>query len=73
MAKQKPFIERVYARLGKRPKSSTEIAIQLGLVTDDGSATPYGAAKVRRALQELAAQRYAVQEGAFRTSKYRLP
>jgi hypothetical protein len=72
--KKKPeFKELVYKKLGKKLQSSVDIAIKLGLVDATGGATAHGAAKTRKALQELAAEERAVNEGAFKTSKYRLP
>jgi hypothetical protein len=67
------FIDRVHRKLGKKPKNSVTIARQLGLVDAKGNVQPYGAAKVRKALQSLADEGLAVHEGAFRTSTYRLP
>lgn len=67
------FVFRVQKKLGKKPQNSVEIARKLGLVDDKGEVKPYGAAKVRKALQQLKASNLAVQEGQFRTSKYRLP
>lgn len=67
------FVYRVQKKLGKKPKNSVEIARQLRLVDAKGNVTSYGSAKVRKALQKLAAEGLAVHSGAFRTSAYRLP
>lgn len=67
----KPFIDQVYALLGKRPQSSTALAVKLKLVDAEGNATNYGKAKVREAIKQLIADRKAVQEGKFKTAKYK--
>lgn len=67
------FVFRVQKKLGKKAQSSVEIARKLGYIDEKGDVKPYGAAKVRKALQQLAHTNLAVQEGQFRTSKYRLP
>lgn len=64
------FADRVQRSLTKKPQSSGEIAVKIGLVDKYGKPTGYHKSKVRKALIALIASGCAAQEGNFRTAKY---
>lgn len=68
----KPFTDKVLAKLGKKPQSTSEIAKKLKLVDDHGEPTNYGKIKVRTACKQLIEAGHAVQESSYRFAKYRL-
>ena len=70
--KPAPFADQVLKAIGKRPLSTAEIAVKLKLVDENGKATNYGKSKTLAAIKQLITAEKVVQEGAFKTAKYKL-